>query len=201
MKRNNLLIPLLAAALLLLSGLACSRLLPSNQPVKAPVVPTPLPMPTLAPLPPAPPVQAAPSLPLVPSGVPAAPAATSAPGTTKIVVTEADITRVIESGTAEQQGLVVDGLAVRFTGGKTRVTARLLSYGPVRVENLLLIGHLVAKEGDLQFETESISPSGIVTSMIPTLLNQAFKRYGERWDIQDVRTSEGQVELTVLPAN
>ena len=86
---------------------------------------------------------------------------------------------------------------MRFTGGKIRITASKLAYGPVQVQNLDLGGRLVAHNGQLQLETESISPRNLVTSLIPTLANQALAQLASQWYVEEVRTLEGRLEVRI----
>ena len=69
----------------------------------------------------------------------------------------------VAAGVGAQQGLALDGLGVEFAEGRMRLTADRLSYGPADVLDLALVGTLVAQDGRLQLETESISPGGLVT--------------------------------------
>ena len=156
-------------------------------------------LPTVAPRPaaltataPAPVAQ--PTIPLLPTP---APAAALTPDPKRITITEADVARALASGVAAQQGLTTDGLAVRFTGGKLRLTATTLAYGPIRVRDLTLVGVLVAQQGQLQLQTETISPSGLVTALIPALANQALAQYAGQWYIEDVQTLEGQLAVRI----
>jgi hypothetical protein len=79
------------------------------------------------------------------------------------------------------------------------LTAGRVGYGFVDAQNVTLVGRLVAVDGKLQLQTESITPRGIVTALIPTIANQALQQYTSRWYIEDVRTTEGQIQLRVRP--
>lgn len=114
-----------------------------------------------------------------------------------MVITEADVLRAVASGAGTQGGLVLESPAVRFSDGKMHLTASRLQYGPVDVRNLALVGRLVALDGRLQLEAESISPSGLVTSLIPTFANQALAQYAAQWYVEEVRTLEGRLELRI----
>ncbi len=114
-----------------------------------------------------------------------------------VVITEADIQRAVASGATAQSGLISEELVVRFTGGKMRITASKLTYGPVQVQNLDLVGRLVAQNGQLQLETESVSPRNLVTSLIPTLANQALAQLASQWYVEEVRTLEGRLEVRI----
>jgi hypothetical protein len=113
------------------------------------------------------------------------------------VITEADVARAVASGNTAQNGLITEGLVVRFTGGKIRVNADKLAYGPMQVQNLLFVGRLVAQNGQLKLEAESISPPGLVTGMIPIIANQALAQYTSEWYIEDVRILEGRMEVKI----
>lgn len=216
-------LPLLALAALcgvVLAMLACStlnaRLAPTATPVgvwtpapmdtaNVPIVPTPTdaPLPTPAPTeaaaadngPTPTPFRAAPEGSASDNAAPAATALPTGPKT--VTVTDAEIAQSIATGVVGQNGVGATNLQVHFTGGKVRITADTLTYGFVSVNNLVLVGHLVAQDGVMQLETESISPGGLVTAMIPPLVNQALKNYGSQWYVEDVVTSEGQMQLTI----
>jgi hypothetical protein len=137
----------------------------------------------------------------VPTRRPPTAAATLQPAATAdphlVVITEADIQQAVASGATTQSGLIAEELVVRFTGGKLRLTASKLAYGPVQVQNLDLVGRLVAQNGQLQLETESISPRNLVTSLIPTLANQALAQLASQWYVEEVRTLEGRLEVRI----
>ena len=114
-----------------------------------------------------------------------------------IVITEADVLNAVAAGVGSQQGLALDGLGVKFTDGQMRLTADRLNYGPADVLDLVLVGSLVAQEGRLQLQTESISPGGLITSLIPSFANQALAQYAAQWYVEEVRTLEGRLELRI----
>ncbi len=114
-----------------------------------------------------------------------------------MVITEADVLRAVASGAGAQGGLALELPSVRFTDGKMQLTAARLQYGPVDVRDLALIGRLVAQDGRLQLEAESISPRGLVTSLIPSFANQALAQYTAQWYVEEVRTLEGRLELRI----
>ncbi len=117
-----------------------------------------------------------------------------------VIITEADVLRAVTSGATAESGATLDNVGIRFTNdGKMTMTAGRVGYGFVNADNVTLIGRLVAVNGKLQLETESVQPRGIVTSMIPTIANQALQQYTSRWYIEDVRTTEGQLDLRVRP--
>ena len=49
----------------------------------------------------------------------------------------------------------------------------------------------------LQLQTESISPGGLITSLIPAFANQALAQYTAQWYVEEVRTLEGRLELRI----
>ena len=144
-----------------------------------------------------------PTLPPQPTRTPAPPRATALPaaGATRdpklVIITEADVLNAVAAGIGAQQGLRIDGLGVAFTDGRMRLTADRLSYGPADVLGLVLVGSLVAQDGRLQLQTESIAPGGLITSLIPAFANQALAQYASQWYVEDVRTLEGRLELRI----
>jgi hypothetical protein len=126
------------------------------------------------------------------------PAATVTRDPREVVITEEDVLRAVTSGAAADSGATLENVGVQFTAdGKMILTAARVGYGFVNAENVTLVGRLLAVDGRLQLETESVAPRGIVTSLIPTLANQALQQYTSLWYIEDVRTAEGQIELRV----
>lgn len=117
-----------------------------------------------------------------------------------VIITEADVLRAVTSGAAAEQGATLENGGVRFTDdGRMILTAGQVGYGFVNAQNVTLVGRLVAVDGKLQLQTESITPGGLVTALIPTIANQALQQYTSKWYIEDVRTTEGQIELHVRP--
>jgi len=114
-----------------------------------------------------------------------------------VVITEEDVRRSVASGAAAQGGAQVEGLGVRFTDGKMRLTAQRLGYGPINVRDLVLVGQLVARDGQVQMDVESVQPGGLVGAVIPGMVNQALQRYASQWYVEDVRTLEGLLELRI----
>ncbi len=114
-----------------------------------------------------------------------------------VVITEDDITQAVASGAGAQQGVNVQNLKVRFADGKTHITADRLGYSFVQLQNLDLVGHLVANNGVLSLEVESISPRGLAANFIPTMANQALAQYASQWYVEDVTTLDGRVELRI----
>jgi hypothetical protein len=143
------------------------------------------------------------SQPAKPTRKPATPRATATPVAAAprdpklIVITEADVLKAVNSGIGAQQGLAVEGLGVKFTAGQMRLTANRLTYGPAEVLDLVLVGTLVAQDGRLQLQTESISPGGLITSLIPSFANQALAQYAAQWYVEEVHTLDGRLELRI----
>ena len=112
-----------------------------------------------------------------------------------MVITQEDVVRVLSNPSLYPEGLEVAGLDVKFSGGKMYVTADSVNYGMFRLRNLSLVGHLVAEDGQLQIEVESMSPMGLAGAMIPRLANDAMGQLGGRWYVEDVQVDEGQVSV------
>jgi hypothetical protein len=144
-----------------------------------------------------------PTQPAQPTRTPAPPRATATPSIDaardpkRITITEADVLNAVNAGVGAQQGLALEGLGVKFTDGRMRLTADRLTYGPADVRDLVLVGTLVAQGGRLQLETESISPAGLITSLIPAFANQALAQYAAQWYVEEVRTLDGRLDLRV----
>jgi hypothetical protein len=139
-----------------------------------------------------------------PTSTPTRVAATAKPPTPRpspdpnwITIREEDISKAIASGAGTEQGLKVQDLQVRFADGKMTVTADELALGPVQVKQLVMVGRLLAQNGQLRFESESVSPRGLVTSLLPALANQALTQYASQWYIEEVRTRDGRLELRI----
>jgi hypothetical protein len=103
----------------------------------------------------------------------------------------------VASGAAAQGGVQVDGLDVRFAEGKMRLSARQLTYGMLGVNDLVLIGRLVAQNGQLQMEVESVQPGGLIGAFIPRMVNQTLAQYASQWYVEDVDTLDGRLELKI----
>lgn len=117
-----------------------------------------------------------------------------------VIITQNDVLRAVTSGAAAEQGATLEDVDVQFTAdGKMILTAGRVGYGFINADNVTLVGRLVAVDGKLELQTESVSPRGIVTAMIPTIANQALQQYTSKWYIEEARTTEGQVELRVRP--
>lgn len=200
------------AVLALLAGMAgsCFRQVTQSSPARiwtpAPVSGTPLLATRPAEiLPTLPPVTGRPTLPApAPTARPTViPLPTSGPvpeptfDPHRVVITEADVLNAVASGATDQQGLLVENAAVRFIPDRMIFSAGRLSYGPLEVRNLVLTGRLVARGGRLQLETESITPAGLVTALIPTIANQALTQYTSQWYIEEARAVDGRLELRV----
>lgn len=128
-------------------------------------------------------------------------AATAAPPPTAdpklIIIREEDISQAIAGGAGEEQGVKAQGLQVRFRDGKMTVSADELGLGPVQVKQLVMVGRLLAQDGQLRFESESVSPRGLVTGLLPALTNQALTQYAAQWYVEEVRTHDGRLELRI----
>ncbi|MGC8779674.1 MAG: hypothetical protein ACP5UQ_02315 [Anaerolineae bacterium] len=122
---------------------------------------------------------------------------TATPDPHLIIITEEDIARAITAGAGAEQGLSAQGLQVRFRDGQMTLSADELSLGPVQVKQLVMVGRLVADNGELHFESDSVSPRGLVTSLLPTLADQALSRYASRWYVEAVRLLDGRLELRI----
>ncbi len=146
---------------------------------------------------PAPPTQP-PTAPLpTAAATPAGPVESPAPDPKRIIITEADVLNALASGVGAQQGLAVTNLAVRFADDRLRLTADSITYNGINIRDLALVGTLVAQDGRLQLRTESISPGGLITALIPTLANQALAQYAGGWYIEAVQTLDGQLEVQI----
>ena len=171
-------------------------ILPPATPTALPLhFPTAAPPATATPEPALPPTIAPIAPPPAETALPASPSPTIDPH--RVIITEDAITAAVAAGAGAQNGLVVEGLAVRFTEGKTRLTADLLRYGIVQVQNLVLVGRLVAQNGLLQLETESITPKGLVTALIPAVANQALRQFTAQWYVEEAQTLEGYLQVRV----
>jgi hypothetical protein len=126
-----------------------------------------------------------------------APAAAAAANPNLVVITEDDIAKAVAEGAGAQQGATIENLNVRFADDKMTVTAGKIGYGLINLQNLNLVGRLVAKDGVLSLEVESISPRGLVSNFIPTMANQALAQYGANWYVEDVQILDGRVELRI----
>jgi len=127
----------------------------------------------------------------------AAPVLAAAADPNRIVITEDDIAQAVAEGAGAQQGVTIENLNVRFADGKMTITAGRIGYGLINLQNLNLVGHLVAKDGVVSLEVESISPRGLVSNFIPTMANQALAKYGAEWYVEDVQIRDGRVELRI----
>ena len=126
-----------------------------------------------------------------------APARTAAADPNLIVITEADIAQAVAEGAGAQQGVSIENLNVRFADGKMTITAAKIGYGLIKLQNLNLVGRLVARDGVLSLEVDSISPRGLATNFIPTMANQALAKYAAEWYVEDVQVRDGRVELRI----
>jgi len=126
-----------------------------------------------------------------------APTPTPTPDPHLIVITEDDITKAMGAGAGAQQGATMQNLKVRFADGKTLITADSVGYGFIQVQNLDLVGRLVASDGALGLTVESISPGGLAAGLIPSVANQALAQYASQWYVEEVRTLDGRIELRI----
>jgi hypothetical protein len=125
------------------------------------------------------------------------PTATPTPDPHRVVITEEDIERSVASGAAAQGGAQVKNLDVRLTDAKMRLSADALTYGMINVNDVVLVGRLVAQNGQLQMQVESVQPGGIIGAVIPNVVNQALAQYAAKWYVEDVDTLDGRLELKI----
>lgn len=182
-------------------------------PTLAPAAGTAAQAPAIPPLAIATPVAVAPTAPpavaptvVVPTSVaptsaaqaPAAVLPTATPDRTLVIIREEDVLASVASGATAESGATLEGITVDFTAdGRMVLAATRVGYGFITAENVTISGKLIAVDGRLEFQTESISPRGIVTSMIPPMMNQALHQYTSQWYIEEVRTLDGRLELRV----
>lgn len=114
-----------------------------------------------------------------------------------VVITEADVLKMVALGIGSQSGATMQGVTVDFAEGKMTLGAASVTYGSINIKNLVIVGRLVAVDGRLQLKTDSITPRGLVTAMIPSMANQALGRYTSQYYVEDVRTLDGRLELVV----
>jgi hypothetical protein len=114
-----------------------------------------------------------------------------------IVIREEDISRAIAGGAGEEQGLKAQGLQVRFRDGKMTVSADELGLGPLQIKQLVMVGRLTAQDGQLRFEPESVSPRGLVASLLPALADQALSQYAAAWYVEEVQAADGRLVLRI----
>ena len=113
------------------------------------------------------------------------------------MITEDDIAQAVAEGAGAQQGVTIENLNVRFADNKMTITAGKIGYGLIKLQNLNLVGRLVARDGVLSLEVDSISPRGLATNFIPTMANQALAKYAAEWYVEDVQIRDGRVELRI----
>ena len=113
------------------------------------------------------------------------------------IIREEDIGRAIVTGIGEEQGLIAQGLQVRFRDGRITVSADELRFGPVQVKQLVMTGRLAARDGQLQYEPETISPRGLVTALLPALANQALAQYASQWYVEEVQARDGRLIVRI----
>jgi len=134
--------------------------------------------------------------PTVAASAPSAPAPAAA-DPNLVVITEADIAQAVAEGAGAQQGVTIEDLNVRFADGKMNITAGKIGYGLINLRNLNLVGRLVARDGVLSLEVDSITPRGLAANFIPTMANQALATYAANWYVEDVQIRDGRVELRI----
>lgn len=123
---------------------------------------------------------------------------TATPDRTLVIIREEDVLTAVSSGATAESGATLEGIKVDFTAdGRMVLGATRVGYGFITAENVTISGRLLAVDGRLEFQTESVSPRGIVTSMIPPMMNQALHQYTSQWYIEEVRTLDGRLELRV----
>lgn len=105
--------------------------------------------------------------------------------------------RLFARGAGSLEGVQLEDLGVRFSDGKMRLTASRLNYGALGVQNLELVGRLVARDGLVRLDVESISPGGLAAAVLPGMINQALATYGSSWYVEQIRTREGRLELRI----
>jgi hypothetical protein len=115
----------------------------------------------------------------------------------RIVITAEDIVQAMASGAGEEQGLKVQGLNVRFADEKMSLTADELSVGLLQVRKLAMVGTLFASNGKLQFESESVSPGGLATAMLPAVANQVLAQFANNWYVEEAHVRDGHLELHI----
>ena len=142
-------------------------------------------------------VPTAPIAPTVRADRHAAPAQAAAADPNLIVITEADIAQAVAEGAGAQQGVNIENLNVRFADGKMNLTAGKIGYGLIKLQNLNLVGRLIARDDVLSLEVDSISPRGLAANFIPTMANQALATYAAEWYVEDVQIRDGRVELRI----
>lgn len=126
-----------------------------------------------------------------------APTATVTPDPNLVIITEADIAAAVTGGATAGSGLAVDGLTVRFTDGRMTLAATRIGWSGINVTDLTLVGRLQVKDGKLELVTESVTPGGLITALIPPLANQALAQYTAQWYIEEVRTLDGRLEVRI----
>ncbi len=107
------------------------------------------------------------------------------------------MSQAITGGAAEAQGLKAEGLQIRFRDDRMTVAADRLELGPVQVRQLMMVGRLVAEDGKLYFETETISPRGLVASLLPSLANQMLAQFTNQWYIEEVQARDGRLMVRI----
>ena len=103
----------------------------------------------------------------------------------------------IAGGAAAEQGVTAQGLTVKFADGKLRVAADSLGYGIFKLRNFELVGRLVARNGALALDVESVKPGGMAANLIPGIANQAIAQIAGQDYVEEVKTLDGRVEVRI----
>lgn len=214
MKTKLMIMAVIAVLVVLLAAGSCARRLLTPEAVgiwtpapvsgslitatrPASILPTPAPRTATRAVQPTQTVAVQPTAPSLPEEPTIMSSPTPNPNPQLVVITEADVQRAIASGVTGQANASAENLKVDFADGKLIISATKIAYGAIKVNNLTLVGRLTANAGQLRLETESVSPRGLVTAMLPTLANQALAQYTSQWYIEEVRIVEGRLELRV----
>ena len=106
---------------------------------------------------------------------------------------------------AEQLTAGIPGTEIRYqdlqvhfrADGRFVLTAAYVQYGFISVNDLEMVGTLSAEDCKPLLYVESLEPRNLVTVLIPTLANQTLAQYSEGYCVEEVRVTEGQMELVV----
>ena len=112
-----------------------------------------------------------------------------------ITVTESEVAEAIASGAAGQYGLSAEDLAITFSPGKFSVTARVFSYGLIRIRNFSFTGNLATREGNIRLADAQISPHilKLVIPLAEMAMNSQLQK--ENLNVQDIQIFAGRVEI------
>jgi len=195
-------------ALVLLAA-AC---LPTGLPVAVVSTPTPLPpmatpTPTASPTPtstptatpsPTPTLTATPATKEVEAAA-LVPTATPTPDRLVWVVTEEMINEAFEKNKLNNEQLEVRDLSVQFTDGQAKVSAGLLRYSFLSVNNLQATISVWAEGGKVRMRFERLQPDNLMTRLLPGMAAQLLEQYTAGWYVQDIRIGEGEMTIVVRP--